>query len=134
MYGTTYFIFLKSLKSQEEFRKNPPHQNSPKSHINFQSLGIFSKIQFLFRKEIIFSFGPADQPACLASSAPVAHPGLLPPPASLPPLSQFHTTVPPPSWPPFLPMPAPLLLYSLAVMPPSSCALTRCDEPSLLSH
>jgi hypothetical protein len=47
----SYFIFLKSLKSLEEFRKNPHIKIPPKSPCaNFQSLDIF-KNQILFRKE-----------------------------------------------------------------------------------
>jgi hypothetical protein len=46
-----YFIFLKSLRSPEEFRKNPLVKIPPKSPCaNFQSFGIF-KNQILFRKE-----------------------------------------------------------------------------------
>jgi hypothetical protein len=45
-----YYIFLKSLRSLEEFRKNPHVKISPKSSsTNFSSLGKF-KIQFLFEK------------------------------------------------------------------------------------
>jgi hypothetical protein len=47
-----YFIFLKSLRSLEEFRKNPHIKIPPKSPCaNFQSHGIF-KNQILFRKEM----------------------------------------------------------------------------------
>jgi hypothetical protein len=47
-----YFIFLKSLRSLEEFRKNPHVKISPKSPCaNFQSHGIF-KNKILFEKEI----------------------------------------------------------------------------------
>jgi hypothetical protein len=46
-----YFIFLKYLRSLEEFRKNSYVKIPPKSPCaNFQSLGIF-KNQILFRKE-----------------------------------------------------------------------------------
>jgi hypothetical protein len=46
-----YFIFLKYLRSLEEFRKNSHVKIPPKSPCaNFQSLGIF-KNQILFRKE-----------------------------------------------------------------------------------
>jgi hypothetical protein len=46
-----YFIFLKSLRSLAEFRKNPHVKIPPKSPCaNFQSLGIF-KNQILFEKE-----------------------------------------------------------------------------------
>jgi hypothetical protein len=49
-----YFIFLKYLRSLEEFRKNPHIKISPKSPCaNFQSLGIF-KNQILFGKEFFF--------------------------------------------------------------------------------
>jgi hypothetical protein len=47
----TYFIFLKYLRSLEEFRKNPHVKIPPKSPCaNFQNLGIF-KNQILFGKE-----------------------------------------------------------------------------------
>jgi hypothetical protein len=56
----TYYIFLKSLKSLEEFRKNPHIKIPPKSpSINFPSLGKF-KIQILIQKSFFFTFGPAD--------------------------------------------------------------------------
>jgi hypothetical protein len=46
-----YFIFLKSLRSLEEFRKNPRVKIPPKSPCaHFQSLGIF-KNQIIFGKE-----------------------------------------------------------------------------------
>jgi hypothetical protein len=59
-----YFIFLKYLRSLEEFRKNPQVKIPPKSPCaNFQSLGIF-KNQILFRKEFSsLSAQPAQQPA-----------------------------------------------------------------------
>jgi hypothetical protein len=53
-----YFIFLKSLKSLGEFRKNPHVKIPPKSPCaNFQSLGIF-KNQILFGKEFFRHFQP----------------------------------------------------------------------------
>jgi hypothetical protein len=53
-----YFIFLKYLRSLEEFRKNPHVKIPPKSSCaNFQSLGIF-KNQILFRKEFFRRFWP----------------------------------------------------------------------------
>jgi hypothetical protein len=59
-----YFIFLKYLRSLEEFSKNPHVKIPPKSPCaNFQSLGIF-KNQILFRKEFSSqSPQPAQQPA-----------------------------------------------------------------------
>jgi hypothetical protein len=79
-----YYIFLKSLRSLEEFRKNPHVKIPPKSSpTNFQSLCIFKNPIFI-RKEFFSSeFGPpgpaspvlarsAPQAACASS----AHPGL----------------------------------------------------------
>jgi hypothetical protein len=53
-----YFIFLKYLRSLEEFRKNPHAKILPKSPCaNFQSLGIF-KILIFIQKRIFFGFWP----------------------------------------------------------------------------
>jgi hypothetical protein len=60
-----YFIFLKYLRSLEEFRKNPHVKIPPKSSTNFQSLDIFEN-QILFGKEFSFTFGPT----CPAASRP----------------------------------------------------------------
>jgi hypothetical protein len=62
------YIFLKSLRSLEEFRKNPHVKIPPKSSsTNFQSLGKF-KNPILIRKFLFFLiFGPADLVARLAS-------------------------------------------------------------------
>jgi hypothetical protein len=62
-----YYIFLKSLRSLEEFRKNPHVKIPPKSpSTNFQSLGKF-KIP-IFNSEILFlDFSPADLAAHSAS-------------------------------------------------------------------
>jgi hypothetical protein len=54
----TYFIFLKSLRSLEEFRKNPHVKIRPKySCANFQSLAIFKNLIFI-QKGIFFGFQP----------------------------------------------------------------------------
>jgi hypothetical protein len=55
-----YYIFLKSLRSLEEFWKNPHVKIPPKSPCaNFQSLGKFKNP--IFNSEILFpTFGPAD--------------------------------------------------------------------------
>jgi hypothetical protein len=82
-----YFIFLKYLRSLEEFRKNPHVKISPKSPpTNFKSLGIF-KNQILFRKEFSsLSAQPAQQPAgpsgLSAQPQPFFpfQPAILPPP------------------------------------------------------
>jgi hypothetical protein len=43
-----YYIFLKSLRSLEEFRKNPHAKIPPKSlSINFQSLDKFKNLIFI---------------------------------------------------------------------------------------
>jgi hypothetical protein len=53
-----YFIFLKYLRSLEEFRKNPHVKILPRSpRANFQSLGIFKNLIFI-RKGIFFRFWP----------------------------------------------------------------------------
>jgi hypothetical protein len=52
----TYYIFLKSLRSLEEFRKNPHVKIPPKSPSTiFQSLAI---IKFYSEKNFSFTFGP----------------------------------------------------------------------------
>jgi hypothetical protein len=60
LHGMAYYIFLKSLMSLEEFRKNPHVKIPPKSPCaNFQSLGIFKNP--IFNSEILFlTFGPAN--------------------------------------------------------------------------
>jgi hypothetical protein len=67
LHGLAYYIFLKSLRSLEEFRKNPPVKIPPKSPSTyFQSLGKFKNP--IFNSEILFflDFGPADPAARLA--------------------------------------------------------------------
>jgi hypothetical protein len=54
----SYFIFLKSLRSLEEFRKIPHVKIPPKSPCaNFQSLCIFENLNFI-RKRIFLHFRP----------------------------------------------------------------------------
>jgi hypothetical protein len=49
----SYFIFLKYLRSLEEFRKNPCVKIPPKSRCaNFQSLGIFKNLVFYLKKNL----------------------------------------------------------------------------------
>jgi hypothetical protein len=53
LHGMAYYIFLKSLRNLEEFRKNPHIKIPPKSpSTNFQSLGKFRYP--IFNSEIIF--------------------------------------------------------------------------------
>jgi hypothetical protein len=73
-----YYIFLKSLRSQEEFRKNPRVKIPPKStSTNFQILAII-KNQIFIRKRIFLHFRPirpSGQPA-YSTSRPTPPPGL----------------------------------------------------------
>jgi hypothetical protein len=82
-----YYIFLKSLRSLEEFRKNPHVKIPPKSpSTNFQSLGKFKNP--IFNSEILFlAFGPADPAARSAS-------GLASPPATPSPQAEIILTGP----------------------------------------
>jgi hypothetical protein len=68
-----YFIFLKYLRSLEEFRKNPCVKIPPKSPCaNFQSLGIFKHPIFI-QKKSSSDFGPSGPaPPALARFAPQA--------------------------------------------------------------
>jgi hypothetical protein len=60
LHGTAYYIFLKSLRSLEEFRKNPHVKIPTKSpSTNFQSLGKFKNL--IFNSEIIFPCFRPDQ-------------------------------------------------------------------------
>jgi hypothetical protein len=72
-----YYIFLKSLRSLEEFRKNPQVNIPPKSpRANFQSLGKFENP--IFNSEIFFvGFGPADL-AAHSAIGPAGPVGLSP--------------------------------------------------------
>jgi hypothetical protein len=77
MHCMTYYIFLKSLRSLEEFRKNPHVKIPPKSPSkNFQSLGKF-KIP-IFNSEILFlsiSARPTLRPTRpLSPASPLATP------------------------------------------------------------
>jgi hypothetical protein len=70
MHCTAYYIFLKSLRSLEEFRKSPHTKIPPKSlSTNFQSLGKFKNPIFIW-KRIFLHFRPnrpSGQPARPAS-------------------------------------------------------------------
>jgi hypothetical protein len=77
-HGMAYYIFLKSMRSLEEFRKNrhvkiPP--NSPST--NFQSLDKF-KNPILIQKFFFLAFGPANLAARSASGS--ASPPAVPSP------------------------------------------------------
>jgi hypothetical protein len=66
------YIFLKSLRSLEEFRKNHHVKIPPKSPTNFQSLGKFKNPIFNL-KNLFFAFGPAN-PAARSTSGPASPP------------------------------------------------------------
>jgi hypothetical protein len=79
-----YYIFLKSLGSLEEFRKNPHIKIPPKSPpTNFQSPGIFKNPIFIqkriFRQLLAQSAQRRAVPSGL--SAHLAQPAFFPPPA-----------------------------------------------------
>jgi hypothetical protein len=78
----TYYIFLKSLRRLEEFRKNPHVKIPPKSpSTNFQSFGKFKNP--IFNSEILFlAFSPAD-PAARSASGPASPPAALSPQAKI---------------------------------------------------
>jgi hypothetical protein len=58
LHGMTYYIFLKSLRSLQEFRKNPHVKIPPKSPSTISQSPAIIKNQILFRKEFSFAFGP----------------------------------------------------------------------------
>jgi hypothetical protein len=80
LYGMAYYIFLKSLRSLEEFRKNPHVKIPPKSpNTNFQSHAKFKNP--IFNSENLFlAFGLAD-PAAHSASGPASPPAALSPQA-----------------------------------------------------
>jgi hypothetical protein len=77
------YIFLKSLTSLEEIRKNPHVKIPPKSlYTNFQSLGKF-KNPILIQKFLFFLiFGPAD-PMARFASGPASPPAAPSPQAKI---------------------------------------------------
>jgi hypothetical protein len=78
-----YYIFLKSLRSLEEFRKNPHVKIPPKSpSTNFQSRAII-KNQFFIQKINFFHFRPRTAQQPVGSSGLSARPlsPVPPPPA-----------------------------------------------------
>jgi hypothetical protein len=79
-----YYIFLKSLRSLEEFRKNPYVKIPPKSPpTNFQSLAIIKNQIFIWKRIFFFTFGP-ERPSG-QSARPASQPGH--PPRHPPPLA-----------------------------------------------
>jgi hypothetical protein len=77
-----YYIFLKSLRSLEEFRKNPHVKIPPKSSsTNFPSLGKF-KIQFLFKNIYPSDFSPLGSAGLPTPPALACRPAQPPQPKS----------------------------------------------------
>jgi hypothetical protein len=65
-----YYIFLKSLRSLEEFRKILMPKFLLNLFLQISKALVNSKIQFLFGKEFSFAFGPIGQPASQPSQPP----------------------------------------------------------------
>jgi hypothetical protein len=128
----TYYIFLKSWRSLEEFRKNPHLKISPKSpSTNLQSLAIIKNQNFI-RKRIFLHFRPirpSGQPA-YSDSWPTPPPGLrFPRLACRPTPPPGHRPVVRPSWP------TREVVSLLATQPPSSSALSHHHvKPPWLPH
>jgi hypothetical protein len=81
LHDMAYYIFLKSLRSLEEFRKILMTKFLLNLLLQISKAFVYSKIQFLFEKNFFSEFGPASP--VLARSAPQAaarvhsaHPGL----------------------------------------------------------
>jgi hypothetical protein len=98
-HGMVYFIFLKYLRSLEEFRKNPCVQIPHKSPCaNFQSLDIFKNSIFI-RKEFFFNFQPI-RPFWPRAAKPAKPAHQATPPLPLPPSLTKSAALPPPLTPP----------------------------------
>jgi hypothetical protein len=83
-----YYIFVKSLRSLEEFRKNPHVKIPPKfPSTNFQSLGKFKNL--IFNSEILFPYFRPGRPCGLLGLCPAS------PLASLPPQAKTAPAGPP---------------------------------------
>jgi hypothetical protein len=71
-----YYIFLKSLRSLEEFRKNPHVKFLINLLLQISKALLYSKIKFLFGEEFFFTFGP-ERPGG-QSARPASQPGRPP--------------------------------------------------------
>jgi hypothetical protein len=131
-----YYIFLKSLRSLEEFRKNTQVKIPPKSPCaNFQSLGKFKNT--IFNSEILFfAFGPAD----LAAHSAVGPAGPL---AAPPPQAKTVSAGPPSrasvasSWEihhPFWFAPSEPAASPLSLCQPGPCCQLHPPPPSARAH
>jgi hypothetical protein len=124
-----YFIFLTSMRSLQEFRKNPHIKIPPKSPCtNFQSFGEFKNPIFYSKKIFSSDFspvGPATPPACLAFLAQLVQPAFF----SLPVLNRAGDTglSPPPLAAPASPTMEPLPHLSTSS---PSCPLHSMDYTS----
>jgi hypothetical protein len=80
-----YYIFLKSLRRLEEFRKNPHVKIPPKSLLQISKALVNSKIQFLFEKNFSSEFSPLGLPTPLALACRAVGPSRPAPPRPKPP-------------------------------------------------
>jgi hypothetical protein len=70
-HGMAYFIFLKYLRSLEEFRKNIHVKIPPKSPCaNFQSLGIFKNLIFYSKRNFLRILAYPAQPCPRRTATP----------------------------------------------------------------
>jgi hypothetical protein len=81
-----YYIFLKSLRSLEEFRKNPHVKIALNLLLHISKALINSKIQFLIQKSFFLAFGPANL-AARSASGPASPPAAPSPRAEIIPAS-----------------------------------------------
>jgi hypothetical protein len=72
-----YYIFLKSFRSLEEFRKILMSKFLLNLLVQISKAAVISKIQFLIQKLFFFAFGPADH-AALSAVGPAGPVGLSP--------------------------------------------------------
>jgi hypothetical protein len=112
LHSMAYYIFLKSLRSLEEFRENPHVKIPPKSPTNFQSLDKF-KNPIFFRKEFFLRIQPTW--ASLARAGPLRTAGHH---ARARPIPACTALV-------YLPKAASLSLRSPMMTPSSSVTATR---------
>jgi hypothetical protein len=134
-----YYIFLKSLRSLEEFRKIPTSKFLLNLLVQIFKALVNSKIQLLLRKGFLFRFGSAAR-RCIWPFSPAGLTGYTRPSCSpsLPPAETSAATGPvsprrastarAPQPPPLSAPVLPLHLYSLAITTPSNRAITRHDE------
>jgi hypothetical protein len=95
LHGMAYYIFLKSLRSLEEFRKIPTSKFLLNLLVQIFKALVNSKIQLLLRKGFLFRFGPAAR-RCIWPFSPAGLTGYTRPSCSpsLPPAETSAATGP----------------------------------------